>query len=75
MATYSYSEAITLTKSGGRLRRPAWPTGCYIVYDGDTSDDMHPDSTVDYIDTAGMRSMYVPADFDEMASDWQEYTL
>lgn len=70
--TINYDEAIVKVKSGTNMRRPAWPEGCYITYNNDTSDDLHPYPTVDYVDSALSVSTFSPADFDEGADDWIE---
>lgn len=70
--TISYNEAIAEVKSGKNMRRPAWPSGCYITYNSDTSDELHPDASIDYVDAALSVTTFSPADFDEMASDWVE---
>lgn len=72
--TISYDGSIAKTKSGTNMRRPAWPAGCYITYNSDTSDEFHPDASIDYVDAVGAVTTYSPADFDEMASDWIEFS-
>lgn len=68
----NYDEAMEKVKSGNNMRRPAWPDGCYITYNSDTSDDLHPDASIDYVDAALSVTIFSPADFDEIASDWVE---
>ncbi|HBM2897084.1 DUF2829 domain-containing protein [Klebsiella michiganensis] len=68
----NYDEAMEKVKSGNNMRRPAWPDGCYITYNSDTSDDLHPDASIDYVDAALSVTTFSPADFDEIASDWVE---
>lgn len=68
----NYDEAMEKVKSGNNMRRPAWPDGCYITYNSDASDDLHPDASIDYVDAALSVTTFSPADFDEIASDWVE---
>lgn len=67
----NYEDAIAEIKSGKNMRRPVWPEGCYITYNSDTSDVLHPEASIDYVEATGAVMTYTAADFDENASDWE----
>ena len=71
--SYTYEEALEVCKTGVDMTRPAWPVGQHITWNADIS-EFHPDPSVDFVDQAGIQMTFIPADFDEMASAWIEFS-
>ncbi|WP_346800692.1 MW1434 family type I TA system toxin [Klebsiella pneumoniae] len=69
----TYEEALEACKNGVNITLPTWPTGQYITWNTDVS-EFHPAPSIDFVDQAGDQMSFVPADFDELADDWVEYT-
>lgn len=69
----TYEEALEACKNGVNITRPTWPTWQYITWNTSIS-EFHPDPSVDFVDQAGIQMTFIPADFDEMASDWIEFS-
>ncbi|EMR2275934.1 Thoeris anti-defense Tad2 family protein [Klebsiella michiganensis] len=70
--SYMYEEALEGCKTGVDMTRAAWPKGQIITWNTVIS-EFHPEPSVDFVDQTGVQMSFIPADFDEMASDWQEY--
>lgn len=73
MAGISYIDAVAQATAGVRMRRPVWAGDCYIVYKEAVEDEYVIGGALVYVEPYGCMTNYSPADFDEMAHDWEVY--